>query len=210
MGRKGYGTDIKLRAKALWIVGHLTDAQIAEQLDIQRAETIGEWRRIEGWDRERDIIQQETDKRISDAIAETITEMNARHLREYQLLQTKGIQALKHLDPETASEARAMIDSGIKGERLVRGEPTEVREVRALMKSNVQVLELVVADVLKVLLAAGRIDNRVAKQFADLFADKVNQADFQYAVFFIDCMGCIGNQIENYLIEIAWKTRDGR
>ena len=65
-----------------------------------------------------------------------------------------------------------MIDSGIRGERLVRGEPTEVREVRALMRSNVQVLEVVVADVLKVLLEAGQIDRRAAREFAERFASE--------------------------------------
>jgi len=182
MGRKGYGQDVKLQAKALWIVGNHTDQQIADQLGIQRSETIGEWRRSESWDKEREIIQKETDRRISEAVAETISEMNARHLKEYQLLQTKGIRALKDLDPKKASEALAMIDAGIKGERLVRGEPTEVREVRALMRSNVQVLELVVADVLKVLIEAGQIDKRLARQFADRFAAKVNDAPFQYAI----------------------------
>ena len=182
MGRKGYGQDLKIRAKALWIVGNHTDQQIADQLGIQRAETIGEWRRNESWDKEREIIQQETDRRVSEAVAETISEMNSRHLKEYQLLQTKGVAALKRLDPKKASEALSMVDIGIKGERLVRGEPTEVREVRALMQSNVQVLELVVADVLKVLLEAGKIDGRVARQFADQFAQKVNDAPFRYVV----------------------------
>ncbi len=50
-----------------------------------------------------------------------------------------------------------MIDAGVKGERLVRGEPTEVREVRALMQANVQVLELVVADVIKALMAGADV-----------------------------------------------------
>ena len=75
-----------------------------------------------------------------------------------------------------------MLDAGIRGERLVRGEPTEVREVRALMQANVQVLELVVADVIKALIDDGRMDKRMAKQFADEFAQRVNQAPFQYAV----------------------------
>ena len=67
-----------------------------------------------------------------------------------------------------------MVDVGIRGERLVRGEPTEVREVRALMQANVQVLELVVADVIKALIEAGRMDKRLAKAFADEFAQQVN------------------------------------
>jgi len=50
------------------------------------------------------------------------------------------------------------------------------------MQSNVQVLELVVADVLKVLIEQGQLDKRVAKQFADLFAGRVNEAPFRYTV----------------------------
>jgi len=182
MGRKGYPLEVRLQAKAMWITGQGTDVQIAKRLGIKRAETIGEWRRDGNWDRERMHVQKVTEESVNRAVAETIAEMNTRHLKEYQLLQTKGIQALKRLDPQRASEAQAMIDTGIKGERLVRGEPTEIREVRALMQSNVQVLEIVVADVLKVLLEAGRIDNRVAKQFADVFASKVNDAPFRYTV----------------------------
>lgn len=180
--RQKYGPDIRLKAKALWIVGNHTDEQIAHRLGIQRAESIGEWRRSENWYREKDEIQKVTDERIALAIAETISEMNTRHLREYQLLQTKGVQALKEIGPKTAGEALSMVDVGIKGERLVRGEPTEVREVRALMQQNVQVLELVVADVLRVLLEAGQLDKRVAKAFADQFAERVNGAPFKYVV----------------------------
>jgi len=139
MGAKGYPIDTKLKAKALWIVGNLTDAQIADRLDIARPGTIGDWRRDDGWEREREIIQRATEEKVAAAISETISEMNTRHLKEYQLLQTKGVAALRRLDPRTAAEAQAMVDAGVRGERLVRGEPTEVREVRALMQANVQV-----------------------------------------------------------------------
>lgn len=182
MGVKGYPDDVRLRARVLWLVGGLTDTQIAEQLGIARPGTIGDWRAEEGWEHEREAIQQATEQRVSQAVAETISEMNARHLKEAQLLQSKGIQALRTLDPQKASEAAAMIEAGMKAERLVRGEPTEVTEVRALMKLNVQVLELVVADVLKALLDAGQIDSRAARSFAERFAQKINEAPFQYQV----------------------------
>lgn len=181
-GRQGYGPDIKIKAKALWIVGNHTDEQIAKRLDIQRPETIGEWRRREDWNREKVEIQKLTDERIALAVAETISEMNTRHLKEYQLLQNKGVQALRDIDPKTANEALSMVDVGIKGERLVRGEPTEVREVRSMMHANVQVLELVVADVIKVLIEAGQMDKRSAKQFAAVFAERINNAPFRYVV----------------------------
>lgn len=181
-GRHGYGPDIKLRARAMWVVGSYTDEQIAVRLGIQRPETIGEWRRAEQWDVEREIIQQETERRVSEAISETISQMNSRHLKEFQLMQTRAVQALRSLEPAKASEAAAMLDAGIRGERLVRGEPTEVREVRALMQANVQVLELVVADVIRALLDGGQLDPQVARRFADEFASRVNQAPFRFAV----------------------------
>jgi hypothetical protein len=180
MGAKGYPLDTKLKAKALWIVGNLTDAQIAEQLDISRPGTIGDWRAEEGWDRERAAIQKATEARVAQAVSETIAEMNTRHLKECQLLQSKGIAALRRLDPTKASEAAAMIEAGLRTERLVRGEPTEITEIRAMMESNVQVLELCVADVMKVLLDNKLIDGKVARQFADLFAEKICQTRFRY------------------------------
>lgn len=177
-----YGQDVKLHAKALWLTGAGTDAQIAQRLGIQRPETVAEWRRAEGWDQERQYVQKVTEERITQAVAETLSEANLRHLREYQLLQTKGVQALKELSPRTAAEALSMVDVGIKGERLVRGEPTEIRAVRQLMVANIQVLELVVADVLKVLIDSGQLDQRAARKFADEFAKQINAAPFQFTV----------------------------
>ena len=164
------------------MVGNQTDQQIADQLGItadRHDRRVAPGRRAGS--RTSSASSRRTERRVSEAVAETITDMNTRHLKEYQLLQTKGIQALQPLDPRKAAEAQAMVDAGIRGERLVRGEPTEVREVRALMQANVQVLELVVADVIKVLLEAGRIDGGGARQFADVFADRVNEAPFRYA-----------------------------
>ena len=182
MGAKGYSDDVRLRARVLWLVGHHTDAEIAEQLGIARPGTIGDWRAEEGWEKEREAIQKATEARVAQAVSETISEMNARHLKECQLLQTKGIQALRRLDPTKASEAATMIEAGMRAERLVRGEPTEVTEVRALMKVNVQVLETVVSEVLRVLLEAGHMDSRTTRRFAEVFAERVNGAPFRYRV----------------------------
>lgn len=181
-GRKGYPDEIRQRAKALWLKGSLTDTEIAAQLGVARADTIGLWRREGQWEREKRLVAEETDRRVQDAMAESVAEMNARHLKEYQLLQTKGIQALKRLDPQKAAEAQSMVDAGIKGERLIRGEPSTIYEMRSLMRVNIQVLELVVADVIRALLDSGQIDSRAARQFAELFAERVNQAPFRYVI----------------------------
>jgi hypothetical protein len=164
----------------MWIAGNKSDAQIAHDLGLPREDTIGQWRRTEHWDRDRQLVEKVTEQRVEVVLAETIAAMNARHLKEFQLLQTKGIQALRRLDPQKASEALSMVDVGVRGERLVRGEPSEIHEVRTLMRANIQVLELCVADVIRALLECSAIDRRVAKQFAELFAEKVNDAPFQY------------------------------
>lgn len=182
MGRKGYGQDVKLRAKTLWIIGNHTDQQIAQMLGIPRAETIGEWRRTDGWEHERQVVNEETERRVTQAMSETISQMNERHLKEFQLLQSKGITALKKLDPRTAAEAQSMIDTGVRGERLVRGEPTEIHEVHNLMKANIAIVEFVVADVIRALMDGGHIDNRGARQFAEMFAARINEAPFKYRV----------------------------
>ena len=182
MASKGYPLSLKLQAKALWIVGSLSDAQIAERLGIARVGTIGDWRRDDNWEQERQIIQEATEAKVAQAVSETVAEMNSRHLKECQLLQTKGIAGLRRLDPQKASEAAAMLEAGIRGERLIRGEPTEVREIRSLMQQNVQVLEVVVAEVIKILLEAGVLDRKAAQRFAEEFAARVNGAPFKYRI----------------------------
>jgi len=48
------------------------------------------------------------------------------------------------------------------------------------LRRYIQVLEVVVADVLRALIDAGQIDGRAARQFAEVFADQVNVAPFRY------------------------------
>jgi hypothetical protein len=50
------------------------------------------------------------------------------------------------------------------------------------MKANIQVLEVVVADVLRLLLDAGQLDARAARRFAEVFAEQINEAPFQFGV----------------------------
>ena len=69
---KSYSPDTRLKAKVLWLAGHLTDTQIAAQLGIARPGTILDWRNEEGWEREREAIQQAADARVTQAVMETI------------------------------------------------------------------------------------------------------------------------------------------
>jgi len=182
MGAKGYSDEIRLKAKAMSLIGNLTDVQIAEQLGIARVNTIGVWRKQDSWERESKIIAQVAEEKVARAVGESIAEMNTRHLKECQLLQTKGVQALRQLAPSKATEAAAMVESGLRTERLVRGEPTEILATQAMMKANVQILEGVVAQVLKAQLDSGEIDAGIARSFADKFANLINKTDFCYKI----------------------------
>ena len=79
----------------------------------------------EGW-QER-ILELETKAR-EDAerrMLESIEEMNARHLKALRVIQGKAIESLKSMSLDSAIDAVRALDVGIKGERLIRGEPSE-------------------------------------------------------------------------------------
>ncbi len=78
-------------------------------------------------DLERDARQAEDEARIA-----AIREMQERQAREALLLQQRGTEWLAGMDNERATPEAAIraVVEGARLERLVRGEPTEVQEVR--------------------------------------------------------------------------------
>ncbi len=179
--RRQYSEDIRRRAKIMWLSGNYSsDKEIARELGIQRPNTIAEWRKRENWHLERAETVNQISRRVGSVLAETIAEMQRRHLREYQALQTKGVQALTQHDARSVNDAVNLIDTGIKGERLVRGEPTEVREIRGVMEFNLQILEGIVADIVRDFLREKRLKRADARLLAERFAERVNRAPFRY------------------------------
>jgi transposase-like protein len=181
--RKHYPEDIRRRAKIMWLSGNYgSDKEIARELGIQRSNTIAEWRKRDKWHLERAETVNQISRRVGSVLQETIAEMQRRHLREYQALQTKGVQALTQQEARSVADAVNLIDTGIKGERLVRGEPSEIREIRGVMEFNLKILEGIVADIVRDFIRDKRLARADARLFAERFAEGVNKAPFRYEI----------------------------
>lgn len=179
--RKHYSEDIRRRAKIMWLSGNYgSDKEIARVLGIQRANTIAEWRKREKWHLERAETVNQINRRVGSVLQETIAEMQRRHLREYQALQTKGVRALAQHDARSVADAVSLIDTGIKGERLVRGEPSEIREIRTVAEYNLELVTTIVGDLFRELLAQRLVNRQAAKWLAEQFAERINRTPFQY------------------------------
>jgi len=70
-------------------------------------------------------IEEESRVKTDKRAAQTLDDMNERHLRIAKSLQAKALSALKNLPLDTTRDVIRALDLGVKQERLVRGEPTE-------------------------------------------------------------------------------------
>ena len=71
----------------------------------------------------------ELEKKAHDAVekkmTETLEQMSERHLKMLKLIQRKALETLKSMPLSTAVEAARTLESSIKTERVVRGEPSD-------------------------------------------------------------------------------------
>jgi transposase-like protein len=179
--RHHYSEEVRRRAKIMWLSGNYSsDKDIAKELGVSRPNTIAEWRKKENWHLERTETVNQINRRVGTVLQETIAEMQRRHLREYQAMQSKGIQALAKHDARSVVDAVNLIDTGVKGERLVRGEPSEIREIRQVMEYNVELVVTVVGDLFRDLLAQRRVNRETARWLAEQFAERINRTPFKY------------------------------
>jgi hypothetical protein len=51
--------------------------------------------------------------------------MNVRHLKSLRVIQAKALETLRTLPLSSAMDAVRALDIGLKGERVVRGEPSD-------------------------------------------------------------------------------------
>ena len=66
-------------------------------------------------------VWQETDRKA----AESVDAMNARHLKFMKAVQAKALEALKSMPIDTGMNAVRALDLAVRGERLIRGEPSD-------------------------------------------------------------------------------------
>jgi uncharacterized protein YjcR len=89
---KTYSDEIHRKAKIMWLSGNYkSDKEIARLLEITRPNTIQEWGKAENWEAERAATVKEVNRKVDAVLAESMAEMQRRHLREYQAMQTKPV-----------------------------------------------------------------------------------------------------------------------
>ena len=79
----------------------------------------------ENWSQRLLEIEKKAHEKTDEKLAESLDQMNERHIRMCKMIQKKSLEALKSMPLTTAIEAVRALDLAIKQERLSRGEPTD-------------------------------------------------------------------------------------
>lgn len=83
----------------------------------------------EGWQDKLQFMEKEAGDQTRRKLMVDFEEVNNRHMKMYQAVQAKALEALKNVTLKNALDAVRALDIGIKGERLLRGEPEKVTTV---------------------------------------------------------------------------------
>ncbi len=70
-------------------------------------------------------IERKARRASDDKAAETLEQMNDRHLKSLRVIQGKALEALRAMPLSTAMEGARCLDLAIKQERVIRGEPSD-------------------------------------------------------------------------------------
>jgi len=97
---------------------------VAEKFDVSKR-AVTSLANKEQWAERLEAIEAEAQERADKRIAETLDDMNQRHLRIAKALQGKALRALQDMPLDQAKDVIRALDLGVKQERLVRGERTE-------------------------------------------------------------------------------------
>lgn len=79
----------------------------------------------EQWQERVEKIERRAREGADEKMAESLEQMNVRHLRILQVIQGRALEALKAMPLATAMEAVRSLEATIRQERVIRGEPGE-------------------------------------------------------------------------------------
>lgn len=99
-------------------------AAVAERFVVDK-KTVVRRAKKEDWQNRLDAITQQARKTTDQKIVESIEQMNERHLATLRVIQGKALNTLRAMPLEDAMDAVRALEIAIRGERLVRGEPTD-------------------------------------------------------------------------------------
>jgi hypothetical protein len=79
----------------------------------------------EGWQEQAAELERKARQRANDRAEESLEAMTGRHLKSLRVVQAKALEALKAMPLDSAIAAVRALDTGIRQERVIRGEPGE-------------------------------------------------------------------------------------
>lgn len=79
----------------------------------------------ERWQERIAHAEREAKRKAVEKVAESLEDMNTRHLKTLRVIQAKALEALRLMPLSTAMEAVRALDLSIAKERLIRGEPSD-------------------------------------------------------------------------------------
>lgn len=79
----------------------------------------------ERWQVRIERIELEVQRRSDEKAVESLEQMGRRHLKSLRIIQGKALETLRSSSLTSAMDAIRALDLAIKGERLVRGEPSD-------------------------------------------------------------------------------------
>ena len=79
----------------------------------------------ERWQEQVAELERKARQATNEKALETLEEMNERHLKLLKVVQAKALEALRQYPLKTATAAVRALDSSIRQERVVRGEPSD-------------------------------------------------------------------------------------
>lgn len=97
---------------------------VAEHFGVSKT-AVGNLAEKENWQKRVTDLEKKVHNAVEQKITETLEQMSERHIRMCKLIQKKALETLKTMPLTTAIEAVRALDSSIKQERLIRGEPTD-------------------------------------------------------------------------------------
>jgi len=99
-------------------------AAVAERFGVDK-KTVVRRAKKEDWQNRLDAITHQARKTTDQKIVESIEQMNERHLATLRVIQGKALNTLRAMPLDDAMDAVRALEIAIRGERLVRGEPTD-------------------------------------------------------------------------------------
>ena len=129
----GYSPVIRERAFRLYLMQSVTNwSAIAKAVNVSKSDTVSRWAEEEDLEKYRKELQEQLRNDIKGDVIDAMAQMDVRHARLYRIIQAIGIDRIEAImAPKEIpiKDAIRGVDIGVKGERLVRGQPIDRMEI---------------------------------------------------------------------------------